>query len=211
MGRKFVWRGKRNERTRDCDRPRREGVSARPDFDSGLERHQPESPGGRVRRVDGAVRLGQDDALEPHRGHRHADARADRHRWQGHRDDVADGARRVALEQRGLHLPALQPATRAERLRKRRAAAAADEALPQGAAPARRDGPQDREPLGPHGPLSAAALGRPGAAGRDRPGHRVRPERSSSPTSPPATSTRNRPTRSSSCCARSTRSSARRS
>ena len=41
---------------------------------------------------------------------------------------------------------------------------------------ARRDGALDRRTLGPHGPLSPAALGRTGAARRDRAGHRVRSE-----------------------------------
>ncbi len=66
-------------------------------------------------------------------------------------------------------------------------------------------------PLGPGKAPSARALGRAGAARRHRAGHRHRSRRCCSATSRPATSTASRATRSSTCCRRSTASTARRS
>ena len=80
---------------------------------------------------------------------------------------VAGAARRVRL-------PALQPAAGAHRGAQRRAAAAADEARQGGPHEARLGRALGRRPRRPDAPLSAPALGRPGAARRHRARHRHR-------------------------------------
>ena len=82
-------RGRRSEfawRTSHSDRPRRKGLSPRRYRDPRLERHQPRGARGRVRGADGPLRLGEDDALEPHRRHRPAHARPHRDRRARHLD-----------------------------------------------------------------------------------------------------------------------------
>ena len=98
-----------------------------------------------------------------------------------------------------LRLPVLQPAPDADRRGEHRAAALdrRREARPgvlRGPAEARRS---HRPPEAP----AVGALRRPAAARRDRARARLAARPSSSPTSRPATSTRRRAARSSSCCA----------
>ncbi len=92
-------------------------------------RREPRRAGGRVRRADGAQRLGQEHAAEPDRRHRQAQRRPHRDRRHRHRHAERGRAGRLARRQRRLHLPVLQPDAGADRVRERRAAAAADAAL----------------------------------------------------------------------------------
>ena len=90
--------------------------------------------------------------------------------------EMSEGADHpVAIAQRGVHLPALQPDPRADGGRERRDAALADQPLEEAEARERQDGPSRGGPRRPRGPLPSAALGRPGAARCDRPRDRHRP------------------------------------
>ena len=97
-------------------------------------------------------------------------------RGQRHRSDAARRGRSrvVALAQHRLHLPVLQPLAGVHGVPERRAAAAPHEPVEGRAQEARRDGAARGRPRGPHGPLSAPALGRAGAARRHRARHRHR-------------------------------------
>ena len=87
---------------------------------------RPRDPGGRLPGPDGAVGLGQDDAAQPDRRPRPADARA-RVEVGGERIDKLSDRQLAALAgaPRRLRLPVLQPAAGADRRAQRRAAAAA--------------------------------------------------------------------------------------
>src|SRR5215216_3690961 len=76
--------------------------------------------------------------------------------------DVEEGSV-LALAARGLRLPAVQPAAGAHGVPERRAAAAAHEALEEGARRAREARALGGRARRPHGALPAAALGRAGA------------------------------------------------
>ncbi len=135
-------------------------------------------PEGEYVALMGPVGLGQDDAAQPHRRDRPAHARADRRRCG--RDIATLGQTELAQwrsQHDRLHLPALQPAAGADRVRERRAAAPPDEPEEGRAQEARRDGAlasSDSRDRMDHYP--APALRGPGAARRDRAGHRVRSE-----------------------------------
>ena len=131
----------------------------------------------RVRRLHGPERLGQDDAAQPPRRPRRADRRHDR-RWPAptSRDSVAQRARRVARPARRLRLPGLQPDPGAHRATATSSCRSSSRRSRSADAPeARRDRAAHRRAGGPHEPLPAAALGRAGAARRDRARHRGRP------------------------------------
>ena len=115
----------------------------------------------------------------------------------------------LASQQRRLHLPDLQPDPRADGVRERRAAAAADPAFSPQAARERDDSPADRRALNGrehHYPrqLSGGQEQRVAIARAI-----VTDPTCSSPTSPPATSTAPPPAKSSSCSSSSTASSRR--
>ena len=140
--------------------------------------------------------LGQVDAAEPARRHRPADARPIRigdTEISGLSERALAGVARAAHR---LHLSALQPDSRADRVRERRAAAAADEAVEEAAPRPRDDRARHRRPRRPREALPAAAVGRAGAARRHRARRSSPTRRCCSPTSRPATSTRNRRPRS---------------
>ena len=80
---------------------------------------------GRIPRPHGAVRLRQDDAAEPHRRARPAQHGPHRRRRGRHQPHERGAAGQLADPARRLRLPVLPPAARADRLRERRAAAAA--------------------------------------------------------------------------------------
>lgn len=148
---------KRNDRPHRA-RPRREAVSPRRTRDPGPQGHHAEGSAGRVPRAHGAVGIREDDAPEPHRRHRSADAGPDSGGWRGHFDRIPERAREVAFAHDRVHLPALQPDSGSEGVRERRAAASPDQALPGRAAPPRRDRAVDRRTLRPDGTLPPPAL-----------------------------------------------------
>ena len=133
-------------------------------------------PDGRVRRADGAVRLGQDDAPQPDRGHRPR-RRPASVIVAGTDVGVAvrRRARHVAQPQRRLHLPVLQPDPGADGGGERGAAAAADQAVEVAAPRARAARAEGRRPGRSREALPASALGRTGTARRHRARHRHRP------------------------------------
>ena len=99
--------------------------------------------------------------------------------------------------QRGLHLPDLQPRAGPDRARERRASAAPLQDVAPRPEETRRGGDAGRGHRGPGVALPPAALRRSGTARGDR-ARPSSPTRASSwPTSPPATSTRTRSSRSS--------------
>ena len=135
-------------------------------------------PARRFPGADGTVRLRQDDAAQPARRPRPADGGHGRD-WRRSTSTSSAAAALAALARPAhrLRLPVLQPAAGAHRRAQRRAAAAAHPPVEGRAAQARRRsrckvvGLADRAK-----PLSAAALGRPGAARRHRPRDRHRPD-----------------------------------
>ena len=146
----------------------------------------------RVRRADGAVRVGQEHAAQPDRRHRQARRRraCASAGWTSPRcpkRELADWRAR-----RRLHLPVLQPDAGADRVRERGAAAAADPPVARASGASTWSGAGHGRPLGPHDPLSLRAFRRPAAARGHRARHHHRPGRSSWPTSRPATSTGSR-------------------
>ena len=129
-----------------------------------------------VHRADGTLGLRQVHPAQPARRARQADQwHHPRRRTRGERDD-AGPARSVAGAAHRIRLPEPEPPAGAHGIPERGAAAAAHEALEEGARRARPARARRGRAGGPAATLPAPALGRPGAAGRDRPGHRGRPD-----------------------------------
>ena len=89
---------------------------------------------------------------------------------------TAEPARAVARAARRLRLSAVQSAARAHGVSERRAAAAAHRLSKKERDERVRSGARRRRSRRPHGSLSAAALGRPGAARQHRARDRRRPD-----------------------------------
>ena len=98
-----------------------------------------------------------------------------------------------------LHLPVLQPAADVDGGGEHRPAA--DPRRHEAGGRVLRRPAREGRPPGPPQAPALGALGRPAAAGRDRPGAREPAHAWSSPTSRPGTSTRRRAARSSTCSA----------
>ena len=132
-------------RRRSGRRARQEDLHARQPGDRGARRRHAAGAGGRVPGADGPVGLRQDDAAQPDRRPRPADVGTG---WSWPEPTSAQLSRRragqVAQPQRRLHLPVLQPDPGADRVRERRAAAAAHAAVEAAAARTRDDRAQGR-------------------------------------------------------------------
>ena len=150
-------------------RPRRSG-------DPRARRYRSRHPGGRLRCADGAFGLGQVHAAQPAGRDRQAVVGRNPRRGRRHRAACRGGARRMALGQRGFHLPVLQSDAGARCLRQRRAAAPADVAVAQGSPRTCRDRAGAGGPDRPEGALPERALRWPAAARGDRPGAHRRPD-----------------------------------
>ena len=82
--------------------------------------HRPRHQARRVRRHPRPVGLGQDHAAQPHRRHRLAHQRLDRHRRRGHLAATNRAAHAVPPREGRLRLPVLQPDPDAHRQGERR-------------------------------------------------------------------------------------------
>src|SRR3989454_9067157 len=151
-----------------------EVLSARQHGDSRAARHLARCPRGRIPGHTGPRGVGQDHAADPDRGKRSSRRGVGSGRRHGRHQTERIRGGPLARHPHRVRVPVLQPAARAQGLRDRRAAAAAGAALQGRAEEARRDGTHAGRPRRPDAPLSAPALGRAGAAGGDRAGHRHR-------------------------------------
>ena len=168
------------------------------------QRRVPDRP---AHRDHGPVGIGQVDAAALHGRPRPAHVGSDLPRRRRDQPRQREGAHAHPARQARVHLPVVQPDPDAQRAREHDAAdvAGRHQARPGLA----RHHRADRPPRGPPQPPPGRALGWPAAAGRGRPCAAQQARRSSSPTSPPATSTRARAPRSSPSCARRSTTSAR--
>ena len=137
---------------------RAQGLPAGQPGDPRPERDQPPGQGGRLRGPHGSLRLRQDDAPEPDRGHRPPHLGPGGGGGDRRGPAQRERARELAQPQRRLHLPVLQPHPRPERHRERGAAAPPHQPLEEGAAGARAHRPQGGRPRRSRPPLPAAAL-----------------------------------------------------
>src|SRR4051794_6936338 len=129
-------------------------------------------PGGIVRGADGPLGIGEDDAPQLDRRHRHADERLGACGGRRHRADERDPARLVAIADGGIHLPVLQFDAGPDRGGERGVAPSPHGPRTEGAHASRRRGFAPCRPFRPDGPHAAPAFRRAAAAGRHRPGHR---------------------------------------
>ena len=169
-------------------------------------------PRGRVRGPHGPLGLGQVDAPQPHR---RASTSPPRATWSWPGPTSAASTRRASPTFRSHNvgfifqfynlIPVLNATENVE------LPLLLTQPLEVGASRARAHGPEGRRPRRPRRPLPAPALGRPGAACRDRAGDRHRPEGDRRRRADGRPRREERRPRSSTSWARSTATSARRS